>query len=152
MQWGSTVRSPLLPQPAQEQGGGGAPPSPARRVLVVDDNADSAETMEMLLQVGGRQVRTARDGPSAIAAASEQRPDVILLDIGLPGMTGYELAEKLRQTPGAEKALLVAMTGYGQAEDRARSRQAGFAAHLVKPIQPDALARLMAELPAIGSL
>jgi PAS domain S-box-containing protein len=115
-----------------------------RSVLVVDDNADSAETMATLLQIWGHDVRIAGDGPAALALATDQRPDVVLLDIGLPGMTGYEVAERLRQLPDMADAVLVAMTGYGQEDDRQKSREAGFTLHLVKPIQPDTLHSLFA--------
>jgi PAS domain S-box-containing protein len=110
-----------------------------RSVLVVDDNADSAETMATLLQIWGHEVRIAGDGPTALALATERRPDLVLLDIGLPGMTGYEVAQRLRQLPDMAEAVLVAMTGYGQEDDLQKSREAGFTLHLVKPIQPDTL-------------
>jgi CheY-like chemotaxis protein len=108
------------------------------RVLVVDDNADIADTLaELLRDVLGHEVRVAYEGRSAIAMAAEFRPRVILLDIGLPGMDGYELAKTLRAA--GSDALLVAVTGYGQAADRRRAVEAGFMAHLVKPVQIDAL-------------
>jgi signal transduction histidine kinase len=116
---------------------------PSRRILVVEDNADSADGLAALLLLDGHVVRTENDGPSAVAAAGEFRPDVILLDIGLPGMSGYEVARALRSDPRVATALLVAVTGYGQDEDRARSSDAGFDHHLVKPLRPEAIARLL---------
>jgi PAS domain S-box-containing protein len=123
------------------------PHSAARRVLVVDDNEDSAETMVTLLTLWGHEVRSAGDAESALAVAAEQHPEVVLLDIGLPGSSGYDIAAHLRGIPGCEAATLVAMTGYGQEEDRKRSREAGFAHHLTKPVQPDALKEILASLP-----
>ena len=119
---------------------------PARhtRVLVVDDNEDAGQLLADLLQVLGYEARTAVDAPSALAAARDFTPDVALLDIGLPVMNGYELAEKLRAE--GQRIPLVALTGYGQESDRQRSSAAGFAAHLVKPIDVDRLAAVLAEL------
>ncbi len=114
-------------------------PAPRRRVLVVDDNVDSATTLGMLLELMGHEVRVTHDGESALAAAPEFAPEIVLLDIGLPGMDGYEVARRLRQMPALNGAVLVAQTGWGQEEDRRRSQQAGFQHHLVKPIDPDAL-------------
>jgi PAS domain S-box-containing protein len=113
------------------------------RVLVVDDNQDATDTMAMLLRMWGHDVVTAVDGVSAVAEALRYHPDVVLLDIGLPRMNGYEVAERLRAEPTTRDVVLVAMTGYGQAEDRERSRSAGFGMHLVKPVQPDALEALL---------
>jgi signal transduction histidine kinase len=120
--------------------------SRAARVLVVDDNVDSAETMALLIGIWGHEVRTAQDGPSALAAAVEQRPDIILLDLGLPGTSGYEVAARIRAMPELGRPLLVAMTGYGQEEDKRRTRQAGFVHHLTKPVAPDALEEILASL------
>jgi CheY-like chemotaxis protein len=118
--------------------------SPARRVLVVDDSADTAESLALLLTVQGHEVRTAHDGPAALQAAEAFRPEVIFLDIGLPRMDGYEVARRLRGQMGLRDATLVAVTGYGQEEDRRRAEEAGFDAHLVKPADPGALERLLA--------
>jgi signal transduction histidine kinase/ActR/RegA family two-component response regulator len=109
-----------------------------RRILIVDDNADSAEALALALGAG-HEVRLAADGPSALKAAAEFRPDVVLLDIGLPGMDGYEVGRRLRAETGSHGMVLVALTGYGQEQDRQRSRDAGFEHHLVKPITPDAI-------------
>jgi two-component system, chemotaxis family, CheB/CheR fusion protein len=113
------------------------------RVLVVDDNVDSAESMAMLLQFEGHEVGMAVDGPSALEAARRMRPHVVLLDIGLPGITGYELAQHLRRDASLGRPVLMALTGYGQAEDRARSRAAGFDHHLTKPVNYDTLSALI---------
>jgi PAS domain S-box-containing protein len=118
-----------------------------RRVLVVDDNRDAAESMGMLLSVWGHDTRAAHDGPSALSVASEFQPEFVLLDIGLPGMDGYEVARRLLELPGLRGAVLVAMTGYGQEEDKLRSRAAGFARHLVKPADPLKLRALIETLP-----
>jgi two-component system, chemotaxis family, CheB/CheR fusion protein len=116
------------------------------RVLVVDDDADAAETLAMLLEHWGHEVKLAVDGPTAVETAVAQHPDLVLLDIGLPGMSGYEVAEQIRANPALSDTLLVAMTGYGQAEDKKRSRQAGFTLHLVKPVEPPLLRKLLSSL------
>jgi CheY-like chemotaxis protein len=118
-----------------------------RRVLVVDDNVDAAESLATVLRMWDYEVWTAFDGPEALQAAASCRPDVILLDIGLPGLDGYEVARRLRANPTAGRPLVAALTGYGQEEDRRRSREAGFDLHLVKPVDPDELLRLLAALP-----
>jgi signal transduction histidine kinase/DNA-binding response OmpR family regulator len=120
------------------------PRAPSRRVLVVDDNRDAAESLALLLSVAGHQTRVCHDGPSAVAAAAEFRPEAVLLDIGLPGMDGYEVARRLRAEPAMPRALLIALTGYGQLEDQRRAHEAGFDHHLVKPADLDALAALLA--------
>ncbi|MHB8974062.1 MAG: PAS domain-containing hybrid sensor histidine kinase/response regulator [Pirellulaceae bacterium] len=107
---------------------------PSVRVLVVDDNVDSAQSLATLLKLSGHDVRTAYDGPSALEAAIHNRPSVVLLDIGLPGMNGYEVAKQIRQQANLENVVLVAMTGYGHESDRKRSQEAGFDHHLVKPV------------------
>jgi signal transduction histidine kinase len=114
-----------------------------RRILVVDDNADIVETTTLLLALSGHQVRSAKDGLQALQVATAFRPDVVLLDIGLPLMDGYEVARRLRLEPAMTGALLVALTGYGQEGDRQRGREAGFDAHLLKPVDPQALARMI---------
>jgi CheY-like chemotaxis protein len=115
----------------------------AKSVLVVDDNRDAALTLSMLLSAGGHEVDVAHDGPSALAMAADRRPDVVLLDIGLPNMDGYEVARRLRKDLNLTDALIVAVTGYGQEDDRRRSAEAGFDIHLVKPINPNELDALM---------
>ena len=118
----------------------------AQRIMVVDDNVDSAESLAMLLRLLGHEVRTACDGPTALEAARAQPPEILLLDIGLPGMNGLEVARRLRQELGLTDALLVALTGYGMEEDKRRSLEAGFNAHLVKPVDLDALHDLLVPL------
>lgn len=122
--------------------------SSGMRILVVDDNVDALEMLVEALNMLGHEAFPAADVQSALSAAREKRPDVALLDIGLPDMDGHELGQRLRQLPGLDGLRLVALTGYGQASDRARSRSLGFAAHLVKPIDLDALNTLLRELSA----
>jgi len=147
------VRLPVFK--AADATDGGAPPAagpaeagrPARRkILVVDDNQDAADSLARILtRLYKQDVRVAYDGPSALEAAATFRPEVVLLDIGLPGMDGYEVARRLREAPGLHNALLVAVTGWGQEQDRKRSQEAGFHVHLVKPVEPDAVRDLLAE-------
>jgi PAS domain S-box-containing protein len=112
---------------------------PQRRILVVDDNRDAADSLALLLRLAGQDVRLAYDGPSALAEAREFRAELVFLDIGMPGMDGYEVAKRLRQQAGSEDAVLVAITGWGQSEDRRRAEDAGFDGHLVKPAKPETL-------------
>jgi two-component system CheB/CheR fusion protein len=125
-----------------------SPFTPARpvRVLVVEDNLDAAESLATLLHLWGHDVRVVHDGLDALDAARAYRPEVVLLDIGLPGLDGYQVAERLHQEPGLDHTLLVAMTGYGQPEDRRRSREAGIHHHFVKPVEPFVLRNLLAEV------
>jgi CheY-like chemotaxis protein len=141
------VRLPLAE--SRPEGPAPAPPPPAaagrrRRVLAVDDNRDSARTLTRLLQVLGHEVSTAHDGPAALAEADRFHPEIVLLDIGLPGMDGFEVARRLRASPAFADTVLIALTGYGSPEDRAASREAGFNAHLVKPVDLEALKELLA--------
>jgi CheY-like chemotaxis protein len=132
----------------------GPPPEPARppaaaatggqRVLIVDDNVDAANALSALLQISGHEVWVAHDGPAALQLLRDTRVDVALLDIGLPVMDGYELAQRIAAQPHTAPIRLIALTGYGRAKDLARSEQAGFSMHLVKPVMPDTL------LQAIG--
>ncbi len=116
----------------------------AHRILVVDDNRDGAESLALLLRVGGHEVRTTHDGYEALETARAFRPHIVFLDIGLPRMDGYEVARRLRKEPGMEKGLLVALTGYGQEEDRQKALAAGFNVHLVKPADIDTLQNIVA--------
>jgi CheY-like chemotaxis protein/two-component sensor histidine kinase len=142
------ARAPARPErPAPEAQ---AQPAGGRRVLVVDDNRDSAETMAVLLRLWGHEARSAEHGEAALAVAQEFRPQAVLLDIGLPQMDGYEVARRLRALPGLDGVLLIAMTGYGQDRDRRRARRAGFDHHLVKPVDPEALRRLLALAPTLS--
>ena len=113
-------------------------------MLVVDDNRDSAESLALMLAMSGSETRTAHDGMAAIGTAEAFRPDLVLLDIGLPQLTGYEVCRRIRQEPWGREMLLVAVTGWGQDEDREKSRQAGFDAHFVEPIELDSLRTLLA--------
>jgi len=106
----------------------------AYRVLIVDDYADAAISMAALLKVDGQDVRVAHDGPAALEMARDFKPRIVLLDIGLPGMNGFEVARALRAEPATRDCLLVAVSGYGQAEDQRQSQEAGFDRHLVKPV------------------
>jgi PAS domain S-box-containing protein len=146
-----TVRLPAVVAPRTDASDGASGEARAtrvgRRVLVVDDNRDSTESMSMLLSAWGHDARSARDGTEALGLAAEFQPEVVLLDIGLPGMDGYEVARRLHALPGLRNAVLIAMTGYGQEEDRMRSREAGFARHLVKPADPASLRVLLDALP-----
>jgi len=119
--------------------------SPAR-VLVVEDNRDAAESLQMLLELFGHGVRVAHDGPAALDAARAEAPDIVLMDIGLPGMSGYEVVRHLREQPGMEGATLVALSGYGRDEDKEAALAAGFHLHLTKPIDPDRLQALLGGL------
>jgi CheY-like chemotaxis protein len=118
------------------------------RILVVEDNADSAETMAKLLELLGHEARVARDGLEAIAAARSWQPAFVLLDLGLPAMDGYEVAIRLRQEAACRESVLIAVTGYGQPEDRRRSRAAGIDHHLLKPVDPDVLLALLSRAEA----
>jgi signal transduction histidine kinase len=109
------------------------------RVLVVDDSVDSAESMAIILEMSGHDVRKAHNGPDALRTASDYRPDVVLMDIGMPGMSGHEVAQKMRETSATRDVVLIAMTGYGRQVDRDQSRAAGFDHHLVKPLDFDKL-------------
>jgi DNA-binding response OmpR family regulator len=137
--------SPARPRPRHER----ARPAPtvSRRVLVVDDERLSAASLGMMLRLEGHEVRTAHDGLEAVGAADAFRPDVVLLDIGLPKLSGYEVAQRIRQQPWGSGVLLIALTGRGQEADRRRSTEAGFDHHLVKPVDPATLVRLLASLP-----
>jgi CheY-like chemotaxis protein len=119
--------------------------------LIVDDNVDSAESLAELLALTGHDVRTAHDGPTALQEAQARRPGVVLLDIGLPRMDGYEVARRLRRLPDFHAVVLIAMTGYGQDEDRRRSREAGFDHHLVKPVGLEDIRRLLSTTPVATS-
>jgi CheY-like chemotaxis protein len=126
------------------------PEAGGARILIVEDNVDAAETLQMLLALSGYDARTAYDGAAALQVAREFRPEVVLCDIGLPGKDGYQVARELRALPETRAALLVALTGYGQDEDRQRAAEAGFDAFQVKPVEHDALQALLAEHLAPG--
>ena len=147
------VRLPLSVNGAEPESPAAAPRleppaarSAARRILVVDDNADQAGSLGMLLTLWGYDVRVAHDGPAALQAAAAFRPDIVFLDIGLPGMSGHEVGRRLRQDLGLDQAVLIALSGYSTDEDLERSREAGLDSHLVKPVDPASLKTLLAEL------
>jgi len=141
------VRLPIVVETAKPP-----PPEPtvseptttmARRILVVDDNRDSATSLSMLLRLTGHQTHTVYDGLEALEAAAAFRPDVILLDIGLPKLNGYEACRRIREQPWSNGMVLVALTGWAQEEDWEKSRDAGFNAHMVKPVDLTALTKLL---------
>ncbi len=121
---------------------------PSRRVLVVDDNRDALESLAALMELAGHAVRAASDGEIALALAASFRPQVVLLDLGLPKLDGYEVARRIRAESWGKTMMLVALTGWGQAEDRRRTHDSGFDSHLVKPLDLEALSELLARLPA----
>ena len=147
-----TVRLPLLPAAGATAAAAAAPGSPANapagRILVVDDNVDAANTLAMLLETAGNRVTIAHSPQAALSAAEQETFGIVVLDIGLPGMSGHQLAAALKALPRCAATVLVAVSGYGQEQDRALSRQAGFAAHLVKPIRADELLDTIARLRA----
>jgi two-component system CheB/CheR fusion protein len=120
--------------------------TPPTRILVADDNVDSADCLARLLKIAGHELRVAYDGPTALALATNFQPKVVLLDIGIPGLSGYDIARRLRENPETKNATLVAITGWGQPEDQQRSREAGFDYHLLKPIKPETLQQLVASV------
>ncbi|MFO1430108.1 MAG: PAS domain S-box protein [Candidatus Competibacteraceae bacterium] len=122
-----------------------------RRLLVVDDNRDAATSLSLLLEVIGHEVAIAYDGLEAVTAAATFRPDIVLLDLGMPKLDGYEAARRIRAQPWGKQMILIAVTGWGQEGDRRRTQEAGFDYHLVKPVDPDALEKLLAGLPAAGA-
>jgi PAS domain S-box-containing protein len=144
------VRLPVLKDSRHRSEGvtteGGGQARAKRRILVVDDNQDSATSLGMMLTLMGNEVRTAEDGFAAVEAAEEFRPDLILLDIGLPKLNEYDPCRRIREQPRSEGMVIVALTGWGQEEDRKRSREAGFDTHMVKPVEIAALERLLAGL------
>ncbi|HYB97494.1 MAG TPA: response regulator [Vicinamibacterales bacterium] len=116
------------------------------RILVVDDNHDSALSLAMMLSIMGHETRTAHDGESAVATAESFLPEVVLLDIGLPKLNGYEVAQRIRENAWGASMFLIAVTGWGQDEDRQRSSEVGLNVHMVKPVEPSALEKLLSEL------
>jgi CheY-like chemotaxis protein len=118
-------------------------------IHLVEDHEDAADSLTMLLELLGHRVRVSHDGPSALELARRHPPDVMLVDIGLPGMDGYEVARRIRADAHLRGVVLVALTGYGRDEDRERALAAGFDHHLVKPVNPDALETLVAQLPSV---
>lgn len=141
-----TLRLPLARQSWPKAPKSSASATPIRddsRILIVDDNLDSAEALARLLALLGNDVQLAHDGPTALVLASSFQPKFVLLDIGLPGMDGYEVAAKLREEPSCKSAVLIAVSGFGQTKDRMKSQEAGIDVHLVKPVDLDALLSVM---------
>jgi signal transduction histidine kinase/ActR/RegA family two-component response regulator len=147
-----TIRVPALVDPRNRERDAihadDSMPKGHRRILIVDDNELSANSLSILLGMAGNETRTAYDGAEAVATAETFRPDVVLLDLGLPLMDGYETCTRIRQQPWGKDILVVALTGWGQAEDRRRSTEAGFDRHIVKPADPVQLMKMLAELEA----
>jgi signal transduction histidine kinase/CheY-like chemotaxis protein len=147
------VRLPVLvekPKPprSQDSVGNGTPkPMPARRILVVDDNQDAADSLAMLLRLNGNEVDTAYDGLAGVEAFERLQPDMVLLDIGMPKLNGYDACRRIRAQARDNDTVLIALTGWGQEEDRSRSVEAGFHGHLIKPVDLAALTELLATLP-----
>jgi PAS domain S-box-containing protein len=145
------VRLPAKVEARPRAAGDGSPLAPPKgprhRILIADDNADSAMTLSLMLEVMGNEVLVANDGQEAVVLAASFRPDTILMDIGMPRMNGYDACEAIRAQPSGAGIYIVALTGWGQEEDKARSRAAGFDRHLVKPVEPLALERLIQGLP-----
>jgi CheY-like chemotaxis protein/two-component sensor histidine kinase len=143
------VRLPVSAATSESQSAGSTVSKPAttasRRILVVDDNSDSAKTMAMLLKLTGHETHVAYDGLEAVTSAETFRPEVVLLDIGLPKLNGYDTAVTIRQQPWGKNTLLIALTGWGQDDDRQKAKDAGFDAHMVKPVDCEALKKLLAE-------
>jgi CheY-like chemotaxis protein len=137
---GSVAEKSPVPQSANGE-------SSRDRVLVVDDSIDIAESMSMLLSLSGFDVKTAITGHEALDIAASFLPSAILLDIGMPELDGYQVCQLMRQQPGLEETLLIAVTGYGSKEDRARARAAGFDHYLLKPVEPKALQMLLRKAP-----
>jgi len=145
------VRLPLpIEKPAVGQSAGTPgkeQPTAARRILIVDDNRDSTESLALLLKISGNVTRTAYDGLEAVEAAERFQPDVVLLDIGLPKLNGNDAARRIREQPWGKDMMLVALTGWGQEDDRRRSKEAGFDHHMVKPVDYSALMTLLSRTP-----
>lgn len=143
-----TVTLPVVPEPLdpiQIESAPGIEATPRRRILVVDDNRDSASSMSMMLKLLGNDVQTAHDGIDAVAAAERWQPDVILMDIGMPKLNGFEATRQIREQPWGKRIVIIALTGWGQDDDRAQSRSAGCDGHLVKPVNISDLRQLLTD-------
>jgi len=138
------TRTPQAAAPAAEPSSGGEPAAQRqRKVLLADDNADALETMAALLEIEGHEVQTATDGNRALEVGAQLRPDVAILDIGMPHLNGYEAAAKIRESDWGRQVVLIALTGWGQEQDQARAREAGFDHHCTKPVDIDRLLQLV---------
>ena len=143
------VRLPVVIEASKPQKSGGEEELPVRsalRILVVDDNRDGADSLSEMLRLMGNDTRTAYDGQQGVDMAGDFRPEVLLLDIGLPKLNGYEVCRRIREQPWGKSVVLIALTGWGQDDDRRRSREAGFDHHMVKPVHPHALMKMLAGL------
>jgi CheY-like chemotaxis protein len=140
---------PLVELPAEKPAPPGqeAPPTRSLRVLLVEDNQDAAESLQMLLELYGHEAALVHTGPAGVEKARAWRPDVVLCDIGLPGMDGFTVARTLRADPSTAKTYLIALSGYGSEADQRRCREAGFDLHLAKPVEPGELREVLANLP-----
>jgi signal transduction histidine kinase len=143
------VRLPVssLPAPVRKEVEQPEAKRVTRKILVVDDNKDSADSLALLLRFSGSEVQAAHDGLEAVEKAEAFRPDVVLMDIGMPKLNGYDAARKIREQPWGRTMVLIAQTGWGQGEDRRLAEEAGFNAHIVKPVEPATLIRMLSELP-----
>jgi CheY-like chemotaxis protein len=140
------VRLPILSTPAGISPADGDTPaasSAKRRILIVDDNKDSADSLALLLEITGNKTYMAHDGVEAFEAIEKHRPEVVLLDIGLPKLDGHEVCRRVREQPWGKDIMVIALTGWGQEDDRRRSEEAGFNGHLVKPVDYDKLLELL---------
>ena len=145
------IRLPVVDPPNDDAGEAGKLRPPAKRLLIVDDNRDAADSLAMLLELEGHEVSAVYTAQSALQRAQSFKPSVVLLDIGLPEMDGYEVARRMRAMPELRDVKLVAVTGYGQAEDRRRTQDAGFDDHLTKPVDLSNVERTIAELASTRS-
>jgi CheY-like chemotaxis protein len=134
------------PRDTPSERGDPASPSSNCRILVVDDNRDSALSLAMMLKIMGHDTSCAHDGMAAVEVAESFRPDVVLLDIGLPKMNGYDACRHIRAQPWGKGMVLIALTGWGQDEDKLHSKEAGFNFHMIKPVDPEALAKMLTGL------
>jgi CheY-like chemotaxis protein len=140
-----TVRLPAVPAPSSSMEARAKPAERQRlSVLVVEDNPDARETLQLILEIAGHRVEVAADGATGLEKALALQPEVALVDVGLPRMDGYEVARRIRASRGIRRPYLVALTGYGAPEDRERALEAGFDAHLVKPVDPETLNQVLA--------
>jgi len=146
-----TIRLPARGEGSSEDDAVVAQPLPAqahapgaRRVLIVDDNVDAAETLVMMLQLLGQTTRQTHDGKAALEAAAQFEPQIVVMDIGLPGLSGYDVVRRMRGELGMRDVYIVALSGYGSEEDRRKSIEAGFDIHFVKPLDPSALPQILA--------
>lgn len=121
--------------------------APRRRVLVIEDNEDTAEALQIALELEGHEVAVTHEGQDAVTKAAEKKPDLVICDLGLPGLDGFEVARALRSQPETARAYMVALSGYALPDDRRRARDAGFDEHLAKPVDLKALLKLLARIP-----